>query len=608
MTSDRAFADGWRHGVAGTTMPKWHMHAEATGSFKVEVYSNTETSSAYYIVDGSCAAISGYRFAGWSASADGTNIRASVCHWGYDNEGCAYYAVFEPLTYTASFNANGGLGGQGDSITVTYDADMPLMSSSAPSRDGYEFDGWYDTGASTGGTQYYTAAGVSAHPWDKTDNAMLYARWIPITYSIEFDANCEGEVSSPETLSAMYDAQVVLPVLRRDGYDFMGWNTKSDGTGANYDVDAAGSCSCENLTVVDESTVTLFAQWKDHVHVVSWQDRGQTLDSVQKNYGTTVTMLEAPPERTAYTFEGWCSSIDGSIFAANSDYVVPDASTVFTAVWKLKECTVAFDPGTGDESEITVIVPSPDPESFFAIPAPVARGRGYAFSHWGIADDDGINLWYPKGQLTVEGILQGGYPEADVLANEEINGAVYDNVITLHAIWTPMISVQTPLVVTMAIDPDTGETVVGEGYISTTGASEVSVLSLTYDKTDVSSSLGGGTDAVFGGDANGVSLTMTSVRDDEPDIDAAFASSAPFALDLGSQDGVPITGSALIAFPTFGDGVSVHIRYGLAFPPGFDLTSLIPTLPDKGDVEEGSTWSRESYPIANLHFTVGLVH
>ena len=86
-------------------------------------------------------------------------------------------------TSTVSFNANGGTGGQSANVTATYDSAMPSISTTAPTRTGYTFMGWYDNATYTSGTQYYTAAGASARTWNKVANTTLYAGWKVNSYT-----------------------------------------------------------------------------------------------------------------------------------------------------------------------------------------------------------------------------------------------------------------------------------------------------------------------------------------------------------------------------------------------------------------------------------------
>ena len=86
-------------------------------------------------------------------------------------------------TSTVSFNANGGTGGQSANVTATYDSAMPSISTTAPTRSGYAFMGWYDNATYTSGTQYYTVAGASARTWNKVADATLYAGWKVNSYT-----------------------------------------------------------------------------------------------------------------------------------------------------------------------------------------------------------------------------------------------------------------------------------------------------------------------------------------------------------------------------------------------------------------------------------------
>ena len=93
--------------------------------------------------------------------------------------------IIDTLTVTYTFtkykitlNSNGGTGGL-SSVQNPYNRDMPtIASSNLPTREGYTFQGYYDTSAATGGNQYYKANGTSARKFtNKDDSLVLYARW-----------------------------------------------------------------------------------------------------------------------------------------------------------------------------------------------------------------------------------------------------------------------------------------------------------------------------------------------------------------------------------------------------------------------------------------------
>ena len=126
----------------------------------------------------------GYTFGGYYTGTNGSGtqyVTAAGVTTGslYSNVAAdtTLYAKWTANTYTVSFNANGGTGGQSANVTVTYDAEMPAISTTAPSRTGYTFVGWYDNADYASGTQYYSETGASARTWNKTANTTLYAGW-----------------------------------------------------------------------------------------------------------------------------------------------------------------------------------------------------------------------------------------------------------------------------------------------------------------------------------------------------------------------------------------------------------------------------------------------
>ncbi len=123
----------------------------------------------------------GYNFTGWyNNSALIGNAGASYI----PTADIALTAQWTAKTYTISFDNNGGTGTTPGNVTATYNAAMPTLSNfTAPVKNGYKFLGYYS--AETGGTQYYTAAGISARTWNKDANTTLYAQWDQIHVYIE---------------------------------------------------------------------------------------------------------------------------------------------------------------------------------------------------------------------------------------------------------------------------------------------------------------------------------------------------------------------------------------------------------------------------------------
>ena len=135
------------------------------------------------------------------------------------------------VNYTVTLDRQSGTGGSG-SVTATYGDDMP--SATMPTREGYNFGGYYDaTGGS--GTQYYTATGASARTWNKTSNTTLYAKWTVKTYTVTWKVNDTDYTTGAPSSSVNHGSKVeTLPTPPSPasycGDKFVGWTTDENYT------------------------------------------------------------------------------------------------------------------------------------------------------------------------------------------------------------------------------------------------------------------------------------------------------------------------------------------------------------------------------------------
>ena len=154
--------------------------------------------------------------------------------------------------YSVSFDSNSGSGTM-PSQTILENTQAPLAENTF-TREGYTFNGW-NTLANGTGTAYVDKGNITL-----TDNTTLYAQWTPITYTISFAPNATEGISGTMTSQQFtYDESQNLTAcsFTRAGYTFSGWNTAADGSGTEI-TDAQ---SIENLTINDDESVTLYAQW-----------------------------------------------------------------------------------------------------------------------------------------------------------------------------------------------------------------------------------------------------------------------------------------------------------------------------------------------------------
>lgn len=102
----------------------------------------------------------------------------------------------------------------------------------------------------------------------------------PITYNVNYDAN--GGYGNVESQHCTYDTTYTSNsnLFKRDNYHFVGWNTERNGKGLQIQ-------SCEqykNLTVNDNSTVTLYAQWTASDQFVLYDKNGGEGETYYQSY------------------------------------------------------------------------------------------------------------------------------------------------------------------------------------------------------------------------------------------------------------------------------------------------------------------------------------
>lgn len=314
-----------------------------------------------------------YEFIGWStnksATAADSNYGPGATYEGRAN--LSLYAVWKPLKYTIDYKLNGGvIGPNKTTVEMTKDA---KITTKKPVRENYDFVGWALESDKTkvvykGGENYTGRV-----------NLTLYAVWKVQHFTIDFNAN--GGQNAPTAINRVKTvAEVSLPntVPTRDGYRFLKWNTKADGSGVSYSAGAK---------YPSRSSVTLYAVWEKIEEapkavptiVISYDANGgddapkATLGEVGK-----ISISTERPKYDGYEFLGWATSRSGNVSYQPGATYGGSVSIVLFAVWRAIPITVSFDANGGQNAPAAIsCVPGA-----IRIPNGIPTRKDYSFVGW----------------------------------------------------------------------------------------------------------------------------------------------------------------------------------------------------------------------------------
>ncbi len=268
---------------------------------------------------------SGKQFKGWSLSTDGAIVTKVDM-----TENKTVYAIWEDIpvvTYTLTFNANGGSGTMTPIADLTGEYTLPTNEFAAPS--GKQFKGWS-----------LTTDGAIVTKVDMTENRTVYAIWedIPVvTYTLTFNANGGSGTMTP---IADLTGEYTLPTnefAAPSGKQFKGWSLTADGA---------------IVTKVDMTeNKTVYAIWEDIpvvTYTLTFNANGGSgtmapIADLTGEYTLPANKFTAPSGKQ---FKGWSLTADGAIVMKVD---MTENRTVY-AIWEdipVVTYTLTFDANGG---------------------------------------------------------------------------------------------------------------------------------------------------------------------------------------------------------------------------------------------------------------------
>ena len=297
------------------------------------------------------------------------------------------YAITVANTYVLTYDGNGNTAG-----TVPVDSKLYGTGDNAPvaaygslAKKGYKPAATWNAKADGTGTAYTPGGTITM-----AGSTTLYAQWIPIGYTVHYNANDTGLANTATGATA--DSQHVYDVAKSltsndfavAGYSFAGWNTQADGKGTAY----TNAQSVTNLTDVDGATIQLYAQWtRNAPYNITYTLNGGTVTPANPtSYAVdTPTFSLVNPTKTGYDFTGWTGT---GLMSASTTVSIPVGSTgdrAYTANWLAHQYTVHYNANDAGLANVATGATADSHHTFDVAQNLTANGfavAGYTFAGW----------------------------------------------------------------------------------------------------------------------------------------------------------------------------------------------------------------------------------
>jgi len=177
-----------------------------------------------------------YDWVGWSTTEGGPVVAFPVTV--ADSDSVTLYPKYTPKTSVVTYDATGG-----SEVAPGSAVGEVITFPTPPTRAGYSFDAWYDS------PHYWDWNRGPVTYWDRDNDATLYAKWNPNTYSVTLNATGGSPVSAVSfvTGGAISEAPTAPS---RGGFSFAGWSATENGSVLSFPYSPG---------VMED--ITLYAQW-----------------------------------------------------------------------------------------------------------------------------------------------------------------------------------------------------------------------------------------------------------------------------------------------------------------------------------------------------------
>lgn len=255
----------------------------------------------------------GYTFLGWYLN----NQKISAGNYTiYDN--ITLTARWELESYSVTYNFNGGTSDVENPSTYTVESKPVTLTT--PVRTGYDFGGWFEKEDLTGTALEEIGGG-------KTGLLSLYAKWIPVTYTITYYLyGGTSDVENPSTYTIETNT-ITLAQPSKEDYVFGGWFIDSSLTGSKQTTIEKGSTGNK----------TYYAKWLTKCCINYISEHGIAPEAIAIGKGEKFTALDLLfISEIGWKFKGWYAN---NTYEENKKASVGQTiSTDLTLYAKWEEC------------------------------------------------------------------------------------------------------------------------------------------------------------------------------------------------------------------------------------------------------------------------------
>ena len=331
----------------------------------------------------------GYTFDHWEDADD-----SSVTYGDGDpitiNEDITLKAIWTPVTYTVTYNPNGGTVTPA-SFEKTYGVNIDISTLPTPVREGFTFDRWYKntqlTEAYTGNDDIYVA----------NSPVYLYAKYNEmIQHTISFNSGGGTGTMNNQTVYEDTTFNIDANAFTKKGYTFAGW---SGSNGESYD----DGEEITNLT----TDLTLTAKWNAITYTITYNANGGTVTpaSFKKIYGINIDVATlSVPKKEGFAFDKWYKNEGLTQVYTGNDDIYKESGTIYiyAKYTELKTYTITYKAGGGSGTMEPQTVYEGEE---FTLNANAFTKSGYSFAGWSASDGKSYSNKSKMEPLTADLIL-----------------------------------------------------------------------------------------------------------------------------------------------------------------------------------------------------------